>query len=241
MSISLKQYKKIVVLTGAGVSAGSGLPTFRSGDNAIWNDPEVLKLSGPDRISSAAQEFWDFWGKLKNKTLEAAPNEAHISLAQWEKHIEPHQQFVLITQNVDNLHQRAGSTDVVELHGSLFRTKCSNEKCSKAMFEDENAYSGQVAICELCSAPLRPDIVLFGEMLPLDAEWKTKKALRDCDLFIAIGTSGKVDPAARFVEWAKYAGAYTVLVNIEKLSTPNKSFDREVIGPAEKVLPLLLK
>lgn len=240
MVISKSSYKNIVILTGAGISASSGLRTYR-GPDGLWNDPETRRLSTIDGFAEDPQSYWNFWGSLREKACSVQPNKAHLALADWEKSLAPDQKFTLITQNIDELHQRAGSVNVVELHGSIFRTRCSNEKCELVPFRDVETHSSGVPKCTICSATLRPDVILFGEMLPVEAEWNAKRSLRDCDLFIAIGTSGTVSPASRFVEWAKYAQAKTVLVNLEPMSPRNQAFDREVTGKAESVLPQLLK
>lgn len=235
-----RNYKSIVVLTGAGISAASGLRTYR-GPDGLWNDPETSRLSTAADFADDPLSYWKFWGNLREAATAALPNEAHLALAHWEKHLSKDQKFTLITQNVDELHQRAGSGSVVELHGSVYRTRCSNEKCTLEPYRDTDAHLDIVPICTLCGQALRPDIVMFGELLPPHAEWSSKRALRDCDLFIAVGTSGTVSPASHFVEWAKYAGARTMLINLEKMIEPNRSFDMEIDGRAEEILPSLLK
>jgi NAD-dependent deacetylase len=238
--LTSRNYKSIVVLTGAGISAASGLRTYR-GPDGLWNDPETVRLSTATEFESDPLSYWKFWGNLRKVAAEAVPNEAHLALARWEKTLSKDQKFTLITQNVDELHQRAGSANVVELHGSVYRTRCSNEECTLAPYRDSESNLDMVPTCKLCGLALRPDIVMFGELLPPHAEWSSKRALRDCDLFIAVGTSGTVSPASHFVEWAKYAGARTMLVNLEKMIEPNRSFDVEIAGKAEEVLPTLLK
>jgi len=143
------------------------------------------------------------------------------------------------SQNVDNLHQRAGSTNVAELHGSLYRSKCANKHCTLQPFFDDKSHTEKTPRCQICNSILRPDIVLFNEMLPVDAEYRTKRALRDCDLFLAIGTSGNVSPASRFVDWAKYAGAKTILIN-QEISNATKNFDVQIEGLSEIILPSIL-
>lgn len=239
-TLKLNQYKSIAVLTGAGISVASGLRSYR-GPDGLWNDPATARLSTADNFAAEPDAYWRFWGEMRRTAAAASPNSGHQALATWEKNLEPGQKFTLITQNIDQLHQRAGSSNVAELHGTLFKTRCSNAKCNLSPYLDSDAHSEKTPVCPKCESPLRPDIVLFGEMLPVEAEWLAKKSLRDCDLFIAIGTSGTVSPASRFVEWAKYAGARTVLVNLEKSETPLKAFDDEIAGKAEEVLPMLLR
>lgn len=172
--------------------------------------------------------------------LAAKPNAAHRVLANWEEELDPHQEFLLVTQNVDALHQRAGSKNVVELHGNVMVTRCSNSSCRLKPYRDEQAHLESVPKCPVCGSVLRPDVVLFGEEIPALSSWTAKRALRECDLFIAVGTSGLVTPAANYVRGAEYAGARTVLVNLEPMARPNPAFKEQYLGPAEEVLPALL-
>ena len=240
--IAAAQYKSVTILTGAGISRASGLPTYR-GPGGLWNNPETAKVSSKDCFIDSPQSSWQFWGEIRAKILDVEPNKAHQALARWQNKFSSGSKFTLITQNVDELHQRAGSKEVVELHGSLFMTKCSSAGCS-VRFRDTKTYSGTsggvIPKCENCGGILRPDITLFGEALPPEAEHRAKKAFRDCDLFIGIGTSGKVSPASEFVRWAKYASARTILINLEKMDPPNESYDLEIVGKAEELLDEIL-
>jgi NAD-dependent deacetylase len=177
---------------------------------------------------------------MREPVLRAKPNAAHLALAKWEASLLPGQELLVITQNVDGLHQRAGSTNVVELHGNILITKCSDEACALVPYRDEAAHTDVLPECRLCGAALRPEVVLFGEELPALPSWTAKRALRDCDLFIAVGTSGLVTPAANYVRAAEYAGARTVFVNLEAMNPPNPAFKEQYLGPAETVLPWLL-
>jgi NAD-dependent deacetylase len=228
--LELRRYKNIVVLTGAGISVASGLRPYR-GPDGLWSEEGTAKFSTAEYFDSDPDVYWQFWGHMRQAATAASPNEAHRALAQWEKQLEEGQKLCLITQNVDELHQRAGSSNVVELHGSIFRTRCSNIKCSLPVFSDSEFIENKSPKCARCGSPLRPDVVLFGEALPSQAEWLAKRALRDCEL----------SPASRFVEWAKYALAHTVLINLEKANPHNPAFDQELIGKAEDILPELLK
>jgi len=234
--INVARYKNIVVLTGAGISAESGLPTYR-GAGGLWTEGDTAQVSQADIVQKNPARMWEFFGMLRPKILEAQPNAAHIALAKFEAQLKPDQKFLLITQNIDGLHQRGGSKRVAELHGSLFRTRCSNDACSTEPFADQQSYA-DLPRCSTCSAVLRPDIVFFGEMIAVDAEHQTRKALREVDLFIAVGTSGTVSPASDFVRSAKYAGAKTVLVNMDRAE--NSAFDHELLGPAGTLVPQLL-
>ncbi|XXF74891.1 Sir2 family NAD-dependent protein deacetylase [Myxococcaceae bacterium GXIMD 01537] len=231
-------WRHIVVLTGAGVSVASGLPTYR-GPGGLWTRPETGEVPDAAMLAEAPSRIWSHFGPLRRHLETARPNAAHLALASWEQRFGQGQTFTLLTQNVDGLHMRAGSRNVVELHGSLSRTRCGNPDCALAPFEDA-AIHEQAPLCARCNAPLRPDVTLFGEPLSVDAEWAAKKSLRDCDLFLAIGTSGVVTPAANFVRGAKYAGAWTLLVNLTPMQPRHPDFDTELLGPAEKLIPLLL-
>lgn len=158
----------------------------------------------------------------------------------YEASLSAGQYFVLITQNVDGLHQRAGSRNVIELHGSIHKTHCANPACTLAAFEDANPHQQEIPRCPVCTNVLRPGIVLFGEPLPAEQSWRAKRALREWDLFIAIGTSGTVAPASNFVRSADYAGARTIYINLEPLDPPNPAFQEHYYGPAEHLLPELL-
>ncbi|MCC7531087.1 MAG: NAD-dependent deacylase [Candidatus Melainabacteria bacterium] len=233
-----KRYSKIVFLTGAGVSAASELPTYR-GSDGLWTDPETARLATAEVFEQDPQGAWRFWSKFREQCLQAKPNPAHLALSDWSRALVEGQSLTLVTQNIDGLHQRAGSPDVLELHGSIFRTRCSKYDCTLEPFEERQSSCSEVPHCPQCCSPLRPDIVLFGESLPPKADWLSKKALRDCDLFIAVGTSGSVSPASGFVHSAKFVGAKTILVNLEPMHPFNPAFEVELLGRAENLLPRL--
>ena len=237
VKLRTRDYRNIVVLTGAGISAASGLRTYR-GSGGLWTEMDPESFSTADALTDDLAKVWPFYSEMRAAVLAAAPNEAHRALAALQ--LAPGASLTLVTQNVDELHQQAGSKDVVELHGSLFRTRCSNARCTLPSFHDTALYNDRVPTCSICGAALRPDIVGFGEPLPIEAEMRVKRALRDCDLFIAIGTSGTVAPAANFVRGADYAGAMTVYVNLEPMEGDNRYFKQIVLGKAEEVLPELL-
>jgi NAD-dependent deacetylase len=231
--IDLTRYNDIVVLTGAGISAESGLPTYR-GAGGLWTQGDTAEVSKAGIVQTNPSRMWEFFGMLRPKILEAQPNAAHLALAQVQEKLSPTQRLTIITQNIDGLHQRAGSKQVIELHGSLFRTRCANEKCDLPAFEDMQVYEA-APTCPRCSSVLRPDIVLFGEALSAHADHQTRRALRTVDLFISIGTSGTVAPAADFVRSAKYVGAKTILINLDR--TDNAAFDQQIIAPAGTAVP----
>lgn len=226
--------RRVVVLTGAGISVASGLRTYR-GPGGLWTeDPQLARqlVAGVD-----ARELWSVARAWRSEAARAQPSAAHVALAAYQAELErAGGTFTLVTQNVDGLHERAGSAGVVALHGSLWRNRCSRPGCAS---EPVVAGSDVTAPppCATCGAPLRPDIVLFEEPLGALEEWSAKKALRDVDLFVAIGTSGTVSPASNFVRAATYAGAHTVLVNLE--ANGGSGFDEVVTGDAEVLVPSL--
>lgn len=236
--LDLASVRKMVVLTGAGISVASGLRPFR-GPGGLWEEhPEMAEKATGRAFGRDPFSVWQTFGPMRKMVREAEPNPAHHALAELEHRLKGQASLTVITQNVDGLHQRAGSRAVVEFHGTLLRTRCSDETCSSSSFEDDVTYQ-ELPRCRACGAPLRPDVVLFDEMIPVDAERATKNALRDCDLFVAIGTSGTVSPASNFVRAAEFEGARTIFVNLTPMDPPNPAFDQQVLGKAEEVLPAL--
>jgi len=229
--INISDYKNIVILTGAGISKASGIPTFRD-ENGIYENKEIESMMTIEGFTMNPDKSWEYISKLKEAVINASPNPAHFALAALENKAK---KLTLVTQNVDGLHQKAGSENVIELHGSILTTKCSNTKCSFPAFIDYNYYSSAPR-CSICNSLLRPDIVFFHEYLG-GREYLAKVALRDCDLYIAIGTSGTVAPASNFARGADYAGARTILVNIS--NNDNPYFHETIIGKAEDIIPEL--
>lgn len=227
-----------MVLTGAGVSAASGLPTFRGSENSGLAQ-ELLPVSDARILPQILPDFWRVYGNLRAGCLKVAPNAAHLALAKWRRKWANSRSITLVTQNVDELHQRAGSVDVIEIHGSLGRSRCLNPDCPNAAgFADWSVPdAGEVPKCARCGENLRMDVTLFNENLPIAALHHTKRALRDCDLFLAVGTSGTVAPASDFVRGAHYAGARTIYLNLEAMAPPNSYFGETILGRAEEILP----
>jgi NAD-dependent deacetylase len=237
--VILSLYRRIVILTGAGVSAASGIRTFR-GAGGLWEEMDPAQAGSLSALKTQPKAVWQLFGPLRRQLSSALPNAAHEALAAAEARLTPRQHWSLLTQNVDGLHQRAGSRAVVELHGTVHRTRCSREDCSLPPFEDAATHEDNVPLCPRCGSPLRPDVVLFEEPIPAAQEMQAKAALRECDLFIAVGTSGAVTPAANFVRSADYAGARTILVNLEPMEPRNRYFQEEYLGRAEELLPQLI-
>ena len=237
--INFSTYTNIVVLTGAGISVASGLPTYR-GSGSLGEDTDVKQYTSIQALTEDPAAFWHHWSDFRVAARQASPNAAHIALAHLEDRLREDQSFTLITQNIDGLHHRAGSRNVIELHGNVHRTRCTNSECSLEPYSEENSHTDSIPLCPLCGHLLRPDIILFGEYLSALADWKSKRSLRECDLFVAVGTSGTVFPAANFVRSAAYVGARTIIVNLEPINPPNPSFQEEYLGQAEEILPQLL-
>lgn len=239
--LGLDRYRHVVVLTGAGVSVASGLRPYR-GPGGLWEEAGVADLATPAALVARPAEVWKLFGAVRAEARAAAPNAAHFALAEAERRVAAAgDELTLITQNIDGLHQRAGSENVIELHGSAFRTRCSAEPCDLAPFADDDPHPGSPPQCPRCGSVLRPDVVLFEEAIPGGAEWRAKRALRDVDLFLAAGTSGTVSPASNFVRAAELARARTVLVNLEPMNPRNPAYDEEYLGRAEELLPILLR
>jgi NAD-dependent deacetylase len=222
-------YKRIVVLTGAGISKSAGLPTYR-GPDGLWNDERLVALSDATALTTERKTVTDMFWKFRRAIVKVQPTRAHRALANFESKLPAGAELTIITQNVDGLHQLAGSRRVCEYHGSLARWRC--DVC-KTELEPPDAEATPVH----CDEPMRPCVVLFGEMIPVDAEHTVKQALRDCDLFVAVGTSGSVQPAASFVRWAAYNNARRVLLNLEIFDGAPSEFTSCHAGPADDLVP----
>jgi len=225
------QAKRVLVLTGAGVSAESGVPTFRGGGNAaVWKGIPFDVISSAEMLERDLPAVWEWFDYRRNFLDAILPNEAHYEIARWQ---ELFPEFTVVTQNVDGLHQKAGSRDVIELHGNIWRAKCT----ACRFFHDIAAEAKRPDACLECGSFLRPDVVLFGEMLPPGAFELAARRASNCELCFVIGTSGLVYPAAGLPEIARAAGAYVCEVNPER--TPLSSLCDEVLtGKAGDVLAL---
>jgi len=221
-------YRNIVVLTGAGISHSAGLPTYR-GAGGLWSDPKLAELSDVSAMTERRAEACDMFWRFRGAIGEVEPTPAHRALAAFEDRLPPGARFLIITQNVDGLHQRAGSRSVCEYHGSLARWRC--DACRAVRVPED----GAPPVC--CEQRMRPDVVLFGELIPVSAERTAKHALRDCDLFVAIGTSGTVAPASSFVRWAELNHARRVLLNLEIGGAARELYGEHEAGPADELVP----
>jgi NAD-dependent deacetylase len=230
----LRSSAHLAALTGAGVSQESGLQTFRDKMDGLWSQYRPEDLATPEAFERTPDLVWEFYAARRLKSGEVQPNAGHYALAEMERHVP---QFTLITQNVDGLHRRAGSKNVVELHGNITRIKCARS-CGVVMEWDETP--GKAPTCPTCGAKLRPDVVWFGEMLSSDLLAIAKQATRTCNAFFSIGTSGLVHPAAMLPKLAKLAGAVIVEINTE--DTPLTSLaDYYIQGRSGEILPELVK
>src|SRR5882724_1871544 len=224
----------VLVLTGAGVSAESGVPTFRGGgQSAVWKGMPFEVISSAQMLARDLPAVWEWFNYRRRLLAELKPNAAHTTIADWQDRFSD---LSVVTQNVDGLHQAAGSRDVIELHGSVWRARCFD--CDARYSLNELNCDEGVPSCFDCGGNLRPDVVLFGEMLPPGAFERAADAAQRCELCLVVGTSAVVYPAASIPEIAKSNGAYLVEVNPER--TPLSEFCDEVVtGKAGEVLPQL--
>ena len=228
----LADAKRVLVLTGAGVSAESGVPTFRGGGNsATWKGLPFDVISSGAMLERNLPAVWEWFDYRRDVLTSLKPNAAHDAIARWQERFP---ELTVVTQNVDGLHQQAGSREVIELHGSIWRARCTVCRLTHAIPREGQ----RPEACSECGNANRPDVVLFGEMLPAGAfEFAAERAAR-CELCLVVGTSGLVYPAASLPEIAKSTGAFVCEVNPEP--TPLSSLCDEVVsGKAGELLPLL--
>ena len=229
---TLRESESIVFFTGAGISSESGIPTFR-GKDGIWNKLKPEELANFNAFIRNPEMVWEWYNHRKKIIHEAQPNAAHLTIAEMQNHFK---NVTVVTQNIDNLHRRAGSNTVFELHGNIERNFCIN--CKK-FYNEELDFSKGIPKCE-CGGLIRPDVVWFGEYLPEDQFLGGEKAAISSDVFFVVGTSAVVYPAAGLVYTAKQSGATIVEVNIEETplsSIANYSF----FGKAGEILPGILE
>lgn len=228
--------RAITVLTGAGISADSGVPTFR-GDDGLWRNFRAEELATPEAFARDPRLVWEWYNWRRGIIASKKPNAGHHALVEMEKRCP---RFTLITQNVDGFHGLAGSRNLIEMHGNIWKVRCT--RCGQTSINQEVPiqilpYCRQAP--NACGGLLRPHIVWFGEAIdPVDLE-RSFSALRSCDLMLVIGTSGVVWPAASFAETAKSAGAFVVEVNLSR-SANSDLMDDVLLGRACEILPRLL-
>lgn len=221
----------IAVLTGAGISAESGIPTFR-GAAGLWKQFRPEDLATPRAFQRDPQMVWEWYDWRRGLIHKAAPNPGHLALAALEQRTPS---FTLVTQNVDGLHQAAGSRCVVEVHGSIWTLRCT--ACGNR-WEDRRVPLPLLPHCE-CGAVARPGVVWFGESLPREAWLAAEEAAQKCDVFLVVGTSAAVYPAAGLVDVARSGGAKVVEINLERTSI-SETVDCAITGPAGEILPRLV-
>ncbi len=229
---------KITALCGAGISAESGVPTYR-GSGGLWNNIRIQELATPQGFLADPDRGWEFYGERRKNMAKCQPNPGHIALAELEK--QGYDVFT-ITQNIDGLQHRAGSSKekVIEIHGSLWRIKCSNISCDMEVFDNSDVpIDPSILECKICGSPLRPAVVFFQEMLDPRLMAEAERRTKETDLFIVIGTSGTVYPAAGFAQIAAAFDARVVEMNL--VETPlSHVCDETLIGPSGETLPKLL-
>ncbi len=237
--LDISPQTRVTFLTGAGVSVASGIRPYR-GPGGLWNEVDIESWATAAAMDRDPRACFQAHRKFAMVVADAKPNPAHLAMAAFAR-AHTQGRVVVLTQNVDNLHQRAGNVNVVEIHGSLFRLRCPDDACgAKLSFDQAQLPPEEPPVCLQCRRLMRYDIVLFDEYLDPREERAAKEALRHCDVFIAVGTSGVVFPAASYVREADFAGARTIFVNVEPPLPPNPYFDEILVGRAEEVLPVLL-
>lgn len=229
---ALQDARHVLVLTGSGASAESGVPTFRDAQTGLWENVNPLELATPEAFLRDPRLVWRWYRWRRELVARAEPNPGHDALARLAERVP---RLTLITQNVDGLHQRAGSRDVVEFHGNLFRDRCFDNDCRiEAPDADED-----LPRCPKCGGLLRPGVVWFGEAIPPAALDVADMASRDCDVFLSVGTSSLVWPAAGLAEIAASRGATVIEINID--ATPLSGNSHFVLkGKAGELLPELV-
>lgn len=223
----------ITFLTGAGISAESGVPTFR-GKDGLWNNHDVMQLATPLALKTNTDVFWEFYNWRRRLVTDIEPNLGHYALVDFERLIS---QVTVITQNVDGLHQKAGSTDVLELHGNIMRSRCS--ECGYLPEADGKILAfDKIPYCPKCNGLIRPDVVLFNENLNSTILYQAQEASATCEVFFSIGTSSLVEPAASLPYIAKANGAYLVEINVERTPLSDNA-DEFIEGKSGKILPMI--
>lgn len=229
----LRKARSIAVLTGAGISAESGIPTFREAQTGLWAQYRAEDLATPDAFVRRPELVWDWYEWRRERVRAAQPNPGHYALAELQRRAPA---CSLITQNVDGLHQRAGATMVLELHGNILRNKCFDEDC----VVDAVLSAMRPPRCPHCGGMVRPDVVWFGEPLPEDVLQHAMRAAQSCDVFLSIGTAALVHPAAQLPMSAAENGA--TLIEINRDATPLSSMARySVRALAGEYLPRLVQ
>ena len=230
---ALRRARFVAVLTGAGISAESGVATFRDAQTGLWTRFDPRELATPSAFARNPKRVWDWYAWRRERVASVEPNAGHRALVELECRVP---EFLLVTQNVDGLHQRAGSRKLVELHGNIARVKCSREG---TIVENWSAEASEVPRCANCGAFLRPDVVWFEELLPEHALAAAEDAARRCEVLLVIGTSAEVYPAAGLPTLAQEHGGLVVEVNPNETPLSARA-DYVLRGASGAVLPRLV-
>jgi NAD-dependent deacetylase len=234
---AIRRARHLLVLTGAGVSAESGVPTFRGGGGApVWRGMPFEELSSKQMVESNLPLVWEWFDYRRSVVAACQPNAAHLALAECQRSGR-FESFALVTQNVDGLHAKAGSSNPIELHGNIWRARCL--ECGMKRDVSDAANEQRPPTCRECGGLMRPDVVLFGEFLPMTAFEHATKSARSCDVCLVVGTSSLVYPAAGLPELAQQSGAVLIELNPEPTAL-SEACDISIRGKAGEVLPLLL-
>jgi NAD-dependent deacetylase len=211
-AVLIRNAKRAVILTGAGISTPSGIPDFRSEGSGLWSRDEPMEVASLTSFRTAPERFFRWFQPLASQIFHAEPNAAHKALAAFEQsgHVR-----LIITQNIDVLHQKAGSQNVVEMHGTLRTLSCTNcfQKFDSPPFLQPYIETGKIPQCLSCNGILKPDVILFGEQLPQTAWYEAQRAARQCDLMVIAGSSLEVLPVARLPMQALDRGAHLIIIN----------------------------
>jgi NAD-dependent deacetylase len=230
----LRAARSVFVLTGAGVSAESGVPTFRGGgDAAVWKGMPFYEISSADMVERDLPEVWAWFDYRLGVLKDLRPNPAHDAIARWQHRFDD---FTLATQNIDGLHAAAGSRKVLELHGNVWTARCTG--CGARADLRKLDAAERPPVCRDCGGRMRPDVVLFGEMLPYGVFELASRRAAESDVCLVVGTSAVVYPAARLPEVAKLSGAFVVEVNPERTHL-SRACDAVLEGRAGEILPQL--
>jgi len=230
----LLRTSKLAALTGAGISQESGLRTFRDAQAGLWSQYKPEELASPEAFARDPKLIWDWYAWRREAIKAVRPNPGHYALVEIEKRVS---QFTLITQNVDGLHRMAGSMNLLEIHGNIQRVRCAECSTFAEIWDDDME---SVPRCEVCGGLLRPDVVWFGESLPREQLEGAIEAARSCEVFLSIGTSGVVQPAASLAYAAHNRGAIVVEINAEPTPLTSKA-DYFLQGKSGEILPELVK
>jgi NAD-dependent deacetylase len=230
---ALRAARHVCVLTGAGISAESGIPTFREALTGLWERFSPEELATPEAFERDPKFVWDWYEYRRELVRRAEPNPGHRALADLARRVP---RLTLVTQNVDGLHQRAGSPGVLEYHGNILRDRCTAEQVVADRSEDSRH---GLPRCAACGALLRPDVVWFGEAIPRGPMIAAAEAASDCDVFLSIGTSSLVFPAAGLAEAALRRGATVIEVNPSRTELTDAA-SLVLAGPSGRILPRLL-